>query len=376
MTRYLDAYSHVDRDEEGRVGGKRVKQILMRTGLPTPLLSRIWLLADRDADGKLARNEFILAMHLAQQGLQSRTLPDCVPDTLVSFIAKVAPPVTAATAPATAAPAASATSATTTAAPLSAAAGPGGSSGGARWVVTPAEKKTFDEFFAIHDADRDGYVTGNDVMSTFMSSKLPKADLKRVWDLCDISKTGRLNAEQFALAMFLISHKVKGMELPTALTDEHIPPSLRTTRGTDEQSVKTTPALSSIKLSPGTDASGLRADIEKLRALKRQKEEELAELQGERSSMASALALTRQQEESDKRALAALGPARPDPSVDSLKTTQAELAALLAEESKLRSALTTSRSQLGALQERMAQSRNGTARSQSLSISRFANHRT
>ena len=48
-------------------------------------------------------------------------------------------------------------------------------------------------------------------------------------NLCDISKTGRLNAEQFALAMFLVAEKVRGKPLPNDLTPAMIPPSLRKT---------------------------------------------------------------------------------------------------------------------------------------------------
>lgn len=45
--------------------------------------------------------------------------------------------------------------------------------------------------------------------------------------MCDIQKKGRLNGEQFALAMYLIAEKVRGKELPTELTPNMIPPSLR-----------------------------------------------------------------------------------------------------------------------------------------------------
>lgn len=45
-------------------------------------------------------------------------------------------------------------------------------------------------------------------MQMFMSSKLDKATLAKVWSLCDMNTTGTLNSEQFALAMHLISRKV------------------------------------------------------------------------------------------------------------------------------------------------------------------------
>lgn len=45
--------------------------------------------------------------------------------------------------------------------------------------------------------------------------------------LCDIKHTGKLNNEQFALAMWLINQKVKGIDPPKALTPEMVPPCLR-----------------------------------------------------------------------------------------------------------------------------------------------------
>lgn len=46
-------------------------------------------------------------------------------------------------------------------------------------------------------------------------------------NLCDTQKRGKLNVEQFALAMYLIAEKVRGKELPTELAPNMIPPSLR-----------------------------------------------------------------------------------------------------------------------------------------------------
>ena len=42
-----------------------------------------------------------------------------------------------------------------------------------------------------------------------------------------MDNTGRLNREQFALAMYLIAEKVKGREVPTELAPNMIPPSKR-----------------------------------------------------------------------------------------------------------------------------------------------------
>lgn len=45
--------------------------------------------------------------------------------------------------------------------------------------------------------------------------------------LCDSRQTGKLNVDQFALAMWLINRKLKGVDPPPALTPEMVPPSMR-----------------------------------------------------------------------------------------------------------------------------------------------------
>ena len=45
--------------------------------------------------------------------------------------------------------------------------------------------------------------------------------------LCDIGQTGKLNSDQFALAMWLVQQKIHGKDIPNSLTPEMVPPSLR-----------------------------------------------------------------------------------------------------------------------------------------------------
>lgn len=51
--------------------------------------------------------------------------------------------------------------------------------------------------------------------------------------MCDIKQTGKLNNEQFALAMWLVARCLKGVDPPPNLTPEMIPPSFRTTKPVD-----------------------------------------------------------------------------------------------------------------------------------------------
>ena len=60
-----------------------------------------------------------------------------------------------------------------------------------------------------------------------MKSKLPNSILRRVWTLSDIDGDGMLDRDEFAVAMFLIDHKLAGNDIPETLPDRVIPPSKR-----------------------------------------------------------------------------------------------------------------------------------------------------
>jgi hypothetical protein len=45
--------------------------------------------------------------------------------------------------------------------------------------------------------------------------------------LCDVQQTGKLNLEQFALAMWLVEQTVKGVKPPAVLAPDMIPPCMR-----------------------------------------------------------------------------------------------------------------------------------------------------
>ena len=61
-----------------------------------------------------------------------------------------------------------------------------------------------------------------------MRSKLPNSVLRRIWALSDIDQDGMLDRDEFAVAMFLIDHKLSGNDLPDQLPERLIPPSKRT----------------------------------------------------------------------------------------------------------------------------------------------------
>ena len=95
------------------------------------------------------------------------------------------------------------------------------------WAVTKDEKKIYDDMFKAWDGLGKGYITGNQAIEIFGQSGLEKADLERVWTLSDPHNKGRLNLDEFSVAMHLIYRRLNGYPVPNQLPPELIPPSTR-----------------------------------------------------------------------------------------------------------------------------------------------------
>ncbi|XP_028259203.1 epidermal growth factor receptor substrate 15 [Parambassis ranga] len=62
--KYDDLFNKTDADMDGLVSGPEVRDIFLKTGLPSATLARIWELCDIGDIGKLTREQFALALHL------------------------------------------------------------------------------------------------------------------------------------------------------------------------------------------------------------------------------------------------------------------------------------------------------------------------
>ncbi|KAH7132096.1 hypothetical protein B0J11DRAFT_520800 [Dendryphion nanum] len=104
-----------------------------------------------------------------------------------------------------------------------------GLSGNAKipWAITKGEKKIYDDTFKAWDGLSKGYISGPQAIEIFSQTGLPKSDLERVWTLADSTDRGRLNLDEFAVAMHLIYRKLHGYPVPNQLPPELIPPSTR-----------------------------------------------------------------------------------------------------------------------------------------------------
>jgi epidermal growth factor receptor substrate 15 len=199
-----------------KIPGSSVKPIFLKSGLSADQLHRIWELSDIDEDGALDRNEFAIAMFLIH-GLKSSTLrelPERLPTNLMPIRMRrssgvetgiIIPPILP--------------TASTLASIIPAQISPSKRTDD-HWIVSPEEKQKFDILFQQLDLDKDGFLAGGDVFQTFLASGLPNFVLSHIWNICDIGQTGKLNAEQFALASYFISLKLQGMFCKGSISKE------------------------------------------------------------------------------------------------------------------------------------------------------------
>uniref|UniRef100_A0A3B3TSR7 Epidermal growth factor receptor pathway substrate 15-like 1a n=1 Tax=Poecilia latipinna TaxID=48699 RepID=A0A3B3TSR7_9TELE len=212
--------------------------------LPLDVLGKIWDLSDVDKDGHLDKEEFIVALHLVYRTMEKEPVPSSLPPSLIppSKRKKSAPALPGAVAVLSATP-------------------PMGSAASAlvNWVVPVADREKYRELFKKTDSDGDGFITGTEIIEIFMQSNLSQTMLAQIWGLADTKQTGKLTPEQFALAMHFIQQKVtKGIDPPSTLTADMIPPSERTAASDSTSSV------GSVELTGNKELDDLSQEIAQL----------------------------------------------------------------------------------------------------------------
>jgi EH domain-containing protein 3/EH domain-containing protein 1 len=77
------AVANVSGPGTGKVSGPQARPIMERSNLPIETLSRVWRLADWDADGWLDEAQFAVAMHFCKVAAAGGEVPDRVPSGLI-----------------------------------------------------------------------------------------------------------------------------------------------------------------------------------------------------------------------------------------------------------------------------------------------------
>ncbi|XP_055690639.1 epidermal growth factor receptor substrate 15-like 1 isoform X2 [Lutzomyia longipalpis] len=226
--------------ENGLLPGNKVKGVLLESKLPMDTLGKIWDLADQDKDGSLDVYEFSVAMHLVYHALQKRHIPAALPKALQKNAIKStpAPPTPPEEpelfaefptdlAPPPAVPAQIIPQVPVALSNLNLLSDEPPKVPEVDWVITVEEKRNFDMIFKRSDLDNDDLVSGLEIKDIFLQSGVSQACLAHIWALCDTKQTGKLNSEQFALALWLVERKKKGIDPPSVLPPNMVPPSMR-----------------------------------------------------------------------------------------------------------------------------------------------------
>ncbi|XP_061463514.1 intersectin-2 isoform X3 [Rhineura floridana] len=88
--------------------------------------------------------------------------------------------------------------------------------GSSMWAITSEERAKYDkQFDSLKPVG--GYVTGDQARTFFLQSGLPSPVLAEIWALSDLNKDGKMDQQEFSIAMKLIKLKLQGQPLPVVL---------------------------------------------------------------------------------------------------------------------------------------------------------------
>lgn len=93
------------------------------------------------------------------------------------------------------------------------------------WAISKEEKRIYDKIFSEWDTERKGTIGGDVAIKVLSQSGLPQHDLESIWTLSDPGNKGKLDRDEFAVAMHLIYRRLNNYPIPTRLPPELIPPS-------------------------------------------------------------------------------------------------------------------------------------------------------
>jgi len=99
------------------------------------------------------------------------------------------------------------------------------------WAVAPFQAEFDAAFQAACPAPRPGglppALTPAQVKALLLPTGLAKESLRAVWELSDIDKDGSLDADEFAVAMYLCRLAQRGQPVPKVLPENVVPPAKR-----------------------------------------------------------------------------------------------------------------------------------------------------
>jgi hypothetical protein len=208
--RYYKIFKQWDSQELGYLTGDIAKDIMLQSGLSLYDLKQIWDLSDSNKNGKLNQNEFFIAMHLIYKKtngydihIQNFNKMDAkVKLSLFTykFYKTNAKKVASTSVPNKQVNLLSEKNSEYAKIP---------------WNITPEEKIQYIKIFKQYDLLGLGYITGDIAKDIMLQSGLSLNDLKQIWDLSDPNENGKLNQDEFIIAMHLIYKKLNEYGMPS-----------------------------------------------------------------------------------------------------------------------------------------------------------------
>ncbi|XP_001635963.2 actin cytoskeleton-regulatory complex protein PAN1 isoform X2 [Nematostella vectensis] len=85
-----------------------------------------------------------------------------------------------------------------------------------KWIINEEERTRHDALFYSQNPEN-GFLSGEQARSLFIRSRLPLAELSKIWKLADVTRDIFLDVSEFATAMHLIQLRLKGFDIPEKL---------------------------------------------------------------------------------------------------------------------------------------------------------------
>jgi len=95
-----------------------------------------------------------------------------------------------------------------------------------QWIIDDHLFSTYSEIFQSLNPLA-GSLGANAARDALLKTGIPVESLKKIWELSDFEKNGKLDEEEFALALFLSEEVKQGRGVPDHLPPTFIPPSKR-----------------------------------------------------------------------------------------------------------------------------------------------------
>ncbi|XP_078618976.1 ralBP1-associated Eps domain-containing protein 1-like isoform X2 [Branchiostoma floridae x Branchiostoma japonicum] len=93
------------------------------------------------------------------------------------------------------------------------------------WTITQEQRDYYTAQFKTMQPDLHGLIQGTTAREFFQRSKLPIAQLSRIWDMSDVNQDGALSLEEFFAAFHLVVARRNGYDLPETLPQALMPKS-------------------------------------------------------------------------------------------------------------------------------------------------------